>query len=113
MSSPRKVSGRNAGHTDRTRAWFPHGVNVKGLTPRRRQELDESRGRHPVSANLKPAWKGDPDRDALGLFTGYLRPADAVRLGLLDADDPSVDVLSRLLAGPDPWCPFFSSRGLP
>lgn len=41
------------------------------------------------------------------LFSGYLRPADAVRLGLLDADDPSVDVLSRLLAGPDPWCPFF------
>ncbi|HEY7401312.1 MAG TPA: GNAT family N-acetyltransferase [Actinomycetota bacterium] len=41
------------------------------------------------------------------LFTGYLRPADAVRLGLLDADDPAVDVLSRLLAGPDPWCPFF------
>jgi predicted acetyltransferase len=40
------------------------------------------------------------------LFTGYLRPGDAVRLGLLDADDPSVDVFSRLLAGPDPWSPF-------
>ena len=41
------------------------------------------------------------------LFTGYLRPPDAVRLGILDADDPAVDALSALLVGPDPWCPFF------
>ena len=41
------------------------------------------------------------------MFSGYLRPQDAVRLGALDADDPAVGVLSDLLAGPDPWCPFF------
>jgi predicted acetyltransferase len=41
------------------------------------------------------------------MFSGYLRPADAVRLGYLDADDPSVELLTRLFAGPDPWCPFF------
>ena len=41
------------------------------------------------------------------MFTGYLRPRDAVRLGFLDADDPSVEAFTRLLSGPDPWCPFF------
>jgi predicted acetyltransferase len=41
------------------------------------------------------------------LYTGYLRPADAVVLGVLDADDPVVDTLSDLFDGPDPWTPFF------
>lgn len=41
------------------------------------------------------------------LFSGYLRPRDAVRLGHLDADDPAVDAFTRLLSGPDPWTPFF------
>jgi predicted acetyltransferase len=41
------------------------------------------------------------------MFSGYLRAHDAVRLGLLDADDPAVPVFSDLFAGPDPWCPFF------
>ena len=41
------------------------------------------------------------------MFTGYLRPVDAVRLGFLDADDPAVEALDAILSGPDPWCPFF------
>ena len=41
------------------------------------------------------------------MFTGYLRPIDAVRLGYLDGDDPAVEGLGAILSGPDPWCPFF------
>jgi predicted acetyltransferase len=41
------------------------------------------------------------------IFSGYLRPVDAVRLGYLDGDDPAADALSAILSGPDPWCPFF------
>src|SRR5687767_15372757 len=41
------------------------------------------------------------------MFTGYLRPADAVRLGALAAADPTVEAFGRLFSGPDPWCPFF------
>lgn len=41
------------------------------------------------------------------MYTGYLRPRDAVRLGFLHAEDPSVEAFTRLLSGPDPWCPFF------
>jgi predicted acetyltransferase len=41
------------------------------------------------------------------LYSGYLRPHDAVALGLLDADDPAVEAFSVMLAGADPWCPFF------
>ena len=52
----------------------------------------------------------DPGGRALGaMYTGYLRPHDAVRLGYLDADDPSVAAFTRMLSGPDPWCPFFWS----
>jgi predicted acetyltransferase len=41
------------------------------------------------------------------LYTGYLRPADAVVLGVLDAADPAVDAFSAMFDGPDPWTPFF------
>jgi hypothetical protein len=41
------------------------------------------------------------------MFSGYLRPVDAVRLGYLNGDDPAVGALSAILSGPDPWCPFF------
>ncbi len=41
------------------------------------------------------------------LFTGSLRVPDAVRLGYLDGGDPAVPALQQLLAGADPWCPFF------
>lgn len=41
------------------------------------------------------------------MFSGYLRPHDAVRLGYLDGDDPAVEGLSSMLAGSDPWSPFF------
>jgi predicted acetyltransferase len=41
------------------------------------------------------------------MFTGFLRISDAARLGVLDPDDPSIDGLAAMLAGPDPWCPFF------
>lgn len=41
------------------------------------------------------------------LFSGFLRVPDAVRLGYLDRSDPAVPALHQLLAGADPWCPFF------
>jgi predicted acetyltransferase len=41
------------------------------------------------------------------MFTGFLRARDAARLGHLDPTDPSVDALTRILDGPDPWSPFF------
>ena len=41
------------------------------------------------------------------LFTGFLTVPDAVRLDHLRRDDPAVPGLHQLLAGPDPWCPFF------
>ena len=68
--------------------------------------IEAAGGKVAVSRTEGPA-RPIPIGTLSSLFTGYLRPADAVRLGLLDADDPSVDVLSRLLTGPDPWCPFF------
>ena len=37
------------------------------------------------------------------MFTGYLSPFDAVRLGLLDADDPAVPFLAQLFTGPAPF----------
>lgn len=41
------------------------------------------------------------------MFSGYLRAADAVRLGRLGGDDAAVEPFGHLLSGPDPWCPFF------
>jgi predicted acetyltransferase len=41
------------------------------------------------------------------LYTGYLRPVDAVALGQLDADDPAVEAFAAMFDGPDPWTPFF------
>ncbi len=37
------------------------------------------------------------------MYTGFLSPFDAVRLGLIDGDDPAVPVLARLFAGPAPF----------
>jgi predicted acetyltransferase len=41
------------------------------------------------------------------MFSGYLRPHDAVRVGLMDVDDPAVESFATLFAGPDPWSAFF------
>ena len=37
------------------------------------------------------------------MYSGYLSPFDAVRLGLLDGDDPAVPFLARLFSGSAPW----------
>jgi len=37
------------------------------------------------------------------MFSGYLSPFDAARLGLLEADAPAVPFLARLFAGPPPF----------
>ena len=37
------------------------------------------------------------------MFSGFLSPFDAARLGLMDGDDPAVPVLARLFAGPAPY----------
>jgi predicted acetyltransferase len=41
------------------------------------------------------------------MFSGYLRPQDAVRIGMMDPDDPAVGSLAASLAGPDPWTGLF------
>jgi predicted acetyltransferase len=38
-----------------------------------------------------------------GMFTGWLAPRDAVRLGRLEADDATVLALQTAFAGPKPW----------
>jgi hypothetical protein len=37
------------------------------------------------------------------MYSGFLSPFDAARLGIMNADDPAVPVLARLLAGPAPF----------
>jgi predicted acetyltransferase len=37
------------------------------------------------------------------MYSGYLSPFDAARIGLMDADDPAVPALARLFAGPAPF----------
>ncbi len=37
------------------------------------------------------------------MYSGFLSPFDAARLGLTDRDDPAVPVLARLFAGPAPF----------
>jgi predicted acetyltransferase len=62
-------------------------------------------------AKIGPAERHDRRPIPIGvlssLYTGYLRPFDAVGLGLLDADDPAVDAFSAMFDRPDPWTPFF------
>ena len=41
------------------------------------------------------------------IFSGFLRVPDAVRLGVMDGADPSLEALDAMFSGPDPWCPFF------
>jgi len=59
-------------------------------------ELGSSHDRRPLSIGVFSS-----------MFSGYLRPVDAVRLGYLDEGDPAVEALSAILSGPDPWCPIF------
>jgi predicted acetyltransferase len=62
-------------------------------------------------ANVEPAPDARGEAVSIGvlssLFSGFLTVPDAVRLGFLRHDDPAVPGLQLLLAGPDPWCPFF------
>ena len=41
------------------------------------------------------------------MFSGYLRPHDAVRVGLMVGDDPAVGSFATLFAGADPWTGLF------
>lgn len=66
------------------------------------------------AATMAPAKGAEPPESGAipvgslsSMFSGYLRAPDAVRLGLIDGDDPAVESLGRLFSGPDPWCPFF------
>jgi predicted acetyltransferase len=36
------------------------------------------------------------------IYSGFVSPYDAARIGLLDPDDPALPVLARLFAGPAP-----------
>lgn len=42
-------------------------------------------------------------RTLSSMYSGYLTPSDATRLGLLDGDHPAVALLASLFAGPAPW----------
>jgi predicted acetyltransferase len=41
------------------------------------------------------------------LYSGYMAPADLVRAGLVRGDEPALDLLGRLCAGPTPWMTDF------
>jgi predicted acetyltransferase len=41
------------------------------------------------------------------LFAGHVSPADLVRVGALDRDDPGIPFLTRLFAGSPPWATDF------
>ena len=41
------------------------------------------------------------------MFSGYLRPEDAVRVGLMGSDDPAVEAFATAFSGPDPWTGLF------
>ena len=41
------------------------------------------------------------------MFTGYVTPAIAARVGLVDPDHPALELFARLFAGPPPWTPDF------
>jgi len=41
------------------------------------------------------------------LYAGYMTPADLVRAGLVRGDEPALDLLGRLFAGPTPWMTDF------
>ena len=62
-------------------------------------------------AQITPEPRATPRPVPIGalssMFSGFLKVPDAVRLGALDADDPSLDALAVMLAGADPWCPLF------
>ena len=61
----------------------------------------------PADGDVPAASPPIPIGSLSSMFSGYLRTHDAVRLGLLAADDPAVESLGHLFSGPDPWCPFF------
>ncbi len=42
------------------------------------------------------------------MYSGFLRRADAVALGIVDPADPAVPAPTSLLAGPEPWNPWWS-----
>lgn len=50
-------------------------------------------------ANVRPI----PIGTLSAMYSGFLSPSDAVRLGLIDGDDPAVPVLARLFAGSPPY----------
>jgi predicted acetyltransferase len=54
-----------------------------------------------------PATRPIPIRALSSIYTGYLRPDDAVALGYLTADDPAVEGFRAAFAGPDPWNPWW------
>ena len=37
------------------------------------------------------------------MFTGFLSPSDAIRLGLVPTEHPALPLFTRLFAGPPPW----------
>jgi len=41
------------------------------------------------------------------IYVGYLSPGQAAAVGLVPGDDPSLDLLGRLFAGPVAWTPDF------
>lgn len=61
----------------------------------------------PVQGGSGPRAAPIPIGALSSMFSGYLRASDAVRLGLLDAEDSTAGAFGRLFAGADPWCPFF------
>ena len=77
--------------------------------------LTENRGRYRLEASDGKVRVERLDDDhaegalAIGalstLYTGYLSVPAAARVGLIGGDEPGLDLLGRLFAGPAPWLP--------
>jgi len=68
-----------------------------------RVEADQGKVRVTRLGNARSISRAIPIGVLSSMFSGYLLPRDAVRLGHLEEDDPAVPFLSNLLAGPAPW----------
>jgi predicted acetyltransferase len=69
--------------------------------------LTVERGSPRVERVDGPAPRPIPIGTLAALFSGFLKPHDAVRIGALESGDPAVEALAALLSGTDQWMPFF------
>ena len=69
--------------------------------------LDAEAGKVRVSrlGEMRPAGRAIGIGALSSMFSGYLTPWAAARIGLVEAGDPALPLLEMLFAGPAPWTP--------